>query len=960
MNFKKLVLPFIFLGLFLNSYGQGLKSFRLNNGLQVYVWEDTTQTEIFGMVSVRAGSVDDPEENTGLAHYLEHLMFKGTQTIGAFNWAEERLVYDSIIAKYDERFGAQSVEERNAIDLEINKLTARQSALSNQNEFTTLVQTMGGTGMNAGTHYDYTIYYNSFPKNMLPRWLELYSSRFIQPVFRNFQLELETVYEEYNMYQDDENSRINNFLMSQMFEGHPYSRDIIGLGEHLKNPRISTLIDFYNKWYVPGNMALILVGDIKTEEVARLINSKFMRLPAGPVPEEKDYPIREIKGREQIKKKLGRIPQLVLVYNGVSKGHKDEIALGIATKLLSNRSQTGLLDKLSLEGDVMYATANLYSFADHGRSVIQVIPRYDYNQGRFESHRYVEKLVLQQLEKLSKGEVEEWLLTSVKNGLIRDYYRTLENSMQKALLISDAFINRQGLDRILNYPEMVNSITFEDIQSVVGKYLNNDFLALYLDEGDDKNPKTIEKPNLPDIESGTNTEKSYYAKLFEKIPVPEIDVPQISFSDVTTGGINEKSKLFYYPNRENNIFTMTIRYGVGTREMPELEYAAELMNYAGVLGNYEPQEFRAALSRANGSISYFVDEDYLTVYVEGDEASLVDICDLMTRQILMPKLDTKQLDNVKGGEYQNRRIQKEDIDSQTSAMDEFIKYGDKSDFIDRMPLEDVLDLTISDLTKAFQDATSYSAEIHYVGQLPFETVHKVLGSHLPLKQRELESKSPIEKPMKNYNENKVFVFHNSKAKQSRILFFANGDDFTPSLFAQQYAWNYYFSGSMTSVVFDEIRGKNSLAYSADGTFGLPKLKGMPMWFSGFVGTQSDKTNDAINLYMSLIRDVPQYPDRMEEIKGYVENSMLTEKPHFRNFSLYCEAMKKMGFSDFPFKSIGEEISKMSFDNILEFYEKHLKNKPVVIGIVGNTSKFDLDELEKFGEVERVRAGDLFE
>jgi predicted Zn-dependent peptidase len=911
------------------------------------------------MVSVRVGAVDDPATHTGLAHYLEHLMFKGTQTIGAFNWAEERFVYDSIVARYDDRALAETPEDKRAIDLEINKLTARQLSLSNQNEFTTLVQTMGGTNLNAGTSFDYTVYFNSFPKNMLPRWLELYSSRFINPVFRSFQPELETVYEEYNMYQDDENEQVRNFFRAHAFEGHPYSRTIIGEGEHLKNPQLSKLIDYYNTWYVPGNMALILVGDIRTEEVAALINRKFARLPAAPIPEEQEYEIKKLEGREQIKAKIGQIPQLVLVYDGVRIGHPDEIPLQVTTRLLSNSSQTGLLDKLSLEGDVMHAYSSLESFADHGRATVNVIPRYDYNQKRFESHRYVEKLVLEQIEKLAKGDFEEWLLSSVKNSLVRNYTRSLEYPIQKALLVSEAFISRQDLGRVLNYIEMVNAVTMEDVKEVVAKYFNDDFIAMHLDEGEDSKAENIDKPDLPDMPVEYTRDKSYYAKLFEKIPVEEIEIPDISFDDVKTGKINEKSKLFYVPNKENGVFTMRIRYGVGTRKMPELEYAVQLMNSAGVLGNYEPQEFRAALSRANATISYSVDEDYLTVFVEGVEANIVDVCGLMTRQILMPELDSKQLDNVKGSVYQNRRIEKENIDMQEAALEEFIMYGDKSDFVDRMPLEDVFSLTISDLTTAFQEATSYAAEIHYVGQLPFETVHQLLGTHLPLKKRELESQSPVDKALQKYDENKVFIFHNGKAKQSRILFYTDGEPYNPTLAPGLYAWNYYFDGGMASVVFDEIRGKNSFAYTASGKFGIPKLENNPMWFSGFVGTQGDKTNDAVDLYMELVRDVPRYEDRMSETKGFVKNALVSNKPHFREFSIQCQKLKRLGYNDFPFKTIVPAINNMAFDDVMNFYEKHLKNKPVTIGVVGNTSNFDLKALEKYGEVQRLREGDIF-
>ena len=119
---------------------------------------------------------------------------------------------------------------------------------------------MGGQGLNASTGYDQTEYHNSFPPSQLEKWLEIYSERLIDPVFRGFQTELEAVYEEYNMYNDDRGSRMREFIYEQAFGDHPYARPIIGLPEHLKNPQLSKLIDFYNTWYGPQNMSIILVG----------------------------------------------------------------------------------------------------------------------------------------------------------------------------------------------------------------------------------------------------------------------------------------------------------------------------------------------------------------------------------------------------------------------------------------------------------------------------------------------------------------------------------------------------------------------------------------------------------------------------------------------------------------------------------------------------------------------------
>ena len=142
----------------LPSFGQGLKAFKLKNGLSVYIWEDESKSDVFGLVGVRAGSINDPEEYTGLAHYLEHVMFKGTDKIGALNWTEEEPIYKEIIAKYDQMAEEADPAKKEAISKEINELTVKAGKLGLPNEYSNLMESMGAKGVNAGTYYDWTFY----------------------------------------------------------------------------------------------------------------------------------------------------------------------------------------------------------------------------------------------------------------------------------------------------------------------------------------------------------------------------------------------------------------------------------------------------------------------------------------------------------------------------------------------------------------------------------------------------------------------------------------------------------------------------------------------------------------------------------------------------------------------------------------------------------------------------------
>ena len=180
-----------------NSNVLKVNEYKLENGLTVWLNEDHSQPKIFGAVIVKAGSKDCPD--TGIAHYFEHMMFKGTDKIGTTNYAAEKEILDVISQKYDELASTTDLKQRAQLLKSINELTVSSSKYVIPNEFNRLITRYGGSGLNAATSYDATIYFNTFSPQYIEQWAELNSERLIDPVFRLFQNELETVYEEKNM-----------------------------------------------------------------------------------------------------------------------------------------------------------------------------------------------------------------------------------------------------------------------------------------------------------------------------------------------------------------------------------------------------------------------------------------------------------------------------------------------------------------------------------------------------------------------------------------------------------------------------------------------------------------------------------------------------------------------------------------------------------------------------------------
>jgi predicted Zn-dependent peptidase len=956
--FRKLILFMTLLTATASVAGaQGLKGFQLPNGLKVFVWEDDRATDVFGMVAVNVGAKEDPEEYTGLAHYLEHVMFKGTNRIGTLDWDAERPIYEQIVAKYDELAETADTARRRALALEINSLTQQQANHSISTEFSALVQSIGGEGLNAGTSWDYTYYYNSFPPGEINRWLDLYSERLINPVFRSFQPELETVYEEYNLYQDDQQSRENEFLLSALFDGHPYARSIIGLPEHLKNPRLSKLIDFYNRWYVPSNMALILAGKVNTQQIIPAIREKFGRIENRPAPDKKIYPEIPLKGRKEISAKMSEYPQVILAFPGITSSSNDDIALDICTGILSNSSRTGLLDRLVINGDLLAASADVLSLNDRGYILVTAVPNYDRNQMRFESLGAVEKMLLAELKKIKEGLFDEWLVASIKNQMLRHNELTLESTRNKGYMIAQTLLAGKDMSRLLNYNDLVATISDNDIKDVTKKYFGDNFIVIRMNEGKPPKGKEIEKPEFKPIRPAKDAE-SDYAKYFAAIP----SKPEKNFADlnsVESRQINQRSQLFYTKNPENGIFSLVLKYGVGSRKMPKLQYAVQLMNNAGIMGLAEGQEVKQAFSDLGATCTYSLTDSYLYVEMEGFEENLQKSCNLLTRQTLFPKLDEKQMNSVLGSETLRRQIEKKNNDILSAAMQQFLLYGDRSAYIDRLTEKDLAEITISSLTGEFQRATDFEAEIYYTGTLPIDTVYEILRQNLPLKLDERPTSSPEVKERAKYAENTVLFLPNSDAKQSSIYFFVESDPFSKDDEPNLNAFNEYFSGGFTSLVLQEIREYRSMAYSAGGYVQTPPRPDANRYFAGALGTQADKTVDAIEVFVNLLRDMPEHPDRMAALKNYLKETATTEKPHFRTAGQIFRQWRRMGFDRSPGETFYPAYETMRFDDIVHFYNEKIKGRPIAIGIVGDPKKIDEKALEKFGKVVKISAGKVF-
>ena len=936
---------------------EGLTEYKLDNGLTVMLWEDHDQPDVTGYVVVRAGAVDEPAEYTGLAHYLEHMLFKGTEQIGALDWEKEKPIYDTIINLYDQYSESTDPKVREQLATQINEASMRQAKISSLEDFFVLLDLIGAEGVNAYTSYDLTAYHNSFPAAEMYRWLTIFSDRLINPVFRTFQAELENVFEEYNMYANEPSSQVSNQLFADIYKGSPYERNVIGLPEHLKNPRLSKLIEFYNTWYVPNNMALIIVGDFDTETAKPMIEQTFSRLQPKELPVRPTYKDVDFRGNPSKHYNLGYSPEEVWIYQGVKEGDPDQDVLDFVCALLYN-GQIGLLDKINTKGDVQFAAIFSDSRRNTGRIIIEATPYYDANQQQFEDSKTTKNIVMREVDKIKNGDIDDKLIENVKRMYAQSEKVAEESPSSKMNALVDAFTYGKPIDDIFTANEKIQNLTKEEIVRVAKKYFDAPYMTISFDAAS-KTPKanTLPKPNIKPVEP--SHDETPYAKAFKQLPKEQFKQTFNDFNDVEVTTLADNVTLHYTPNTKNDIFSLQLRYGVGAHEMPLLPYATVLMENAGVMGaqNIEGKDFDQQVAELGGSVSYGCSDSYFSVVISGEDKNLDKIMNLVNRQLLMPYLEQKQLDAVKGSIFYDRLSRQKRTATQKSALLQYALYGKKSQYLDEVPFADVWGLELPQVQTLVANARTYALDVYYCGTTPKEE----LTAQLPLTENMQASKSPFIQDRVSYDKPTVLFLPNSNVQQADIYFYINGRPYDIASDVQSDAFNQYVSGGFTGLIMYEIREKRSMAYTAYGVDRTPQLPGKDCYFYGYVGTQSDKVVDAISTYMDILNDMPVDSTNMESLRAALKQSSQTAKPSMRGKASTFEYWQRLGYKEDPAKVNAAAIDNLTIEQIEQFYKDNIQGKPVTIVLMGDPKKIDTKAIEKkLGcKVTKISAGKIF-
>ncbi|MEX2468768.1 MAG: insulinase family protein [Pseudohongiellaceae bacterium] len=925
--------------------------FELDNGLRIYLTENHQEPRFYAEIAVRAGSKHDPADATGLAHYLEHLLFKGNRNLGTLDYEAERPHLDNIVELYEAHFNETDPEARAEIYAEINRVAQQAAQYAIPNEIDKLYNSMGAGGLNAHTWHEETVYKVGLPSNRLQQWAMIESDRFVNPVFRLFHTELETVYEEKNRTLDNASRIIGTAVDELLYKEHPYGQQpTIGTVDHLKNPSLVYIQNYFDTYYVPNNMGIFISGDIDVDQTIALISEQFGDWESSPVPEVGPWAEEPLNGVERATVQYPGQEQVRLAFRTAPNSSTDKEALILADMILDNRT-AGLINlNLNQAQRVTEAGSSPLFLNDYGQQTLYGAPKQDQTLAE------VEELLLEQIELIKRGEFEDWIIPAIINDFKKNEKASLEYNSARVTMMRTAFIEGDDWDHHIGEIARMEQLTKEDVVSVANEYFGDDYVAVYRVDAQHEVPP-VEKPPIEPVEIDPTRQSEFaervlamdYEPIEPEYIAPDEDYRKVEFAD----GV----ELYYSPNPLNDLFSFSINIDVGTETLEELGLASALIDVAGT-DDLTNEELQKEWYRMGSDFRFGAGENGSGIAVSGLDEQFENSVALALEVIRSPTADRQTLDQLKAILLKTRDDQKSSPPTIAQALYLFNRYGEESPMLEAMPREDILATELDALLAMPAELLNFEHSISYTGSLPLEQVVEILRRQYPVAGELADTPPPRLRRVREIDATEVLVTDQKTAQAQVRIEFGDGV-YDPDDALQSSLYTDYFGSGMSSVVFQELREARALAYSASARYAQGSREGDQNIMLGGIGTQTDKSVDALAAFIDLIDNMPVSSERFDETLASMDNRYRTSRIGFREVIGAVRSWEDLGLDGDPRRQRFAELQETSMEDLLEFQRNHIADRPKLISVVGDLSIIDTGELTRFGEVQQLEVDQLF-
>lgn len=927
--------------------------YTLDNGLKVYLSDYDNAPRVQVYIPVKAGGKNDPAENTGLAHYLEHMMFKGTSKFGTLDYDKEKLYLDSIESMFNTYATLTDPEERRSYYEKIDEVSNEAAKLAIPNEYDKMISALGGKGLNAYTSEDRTVYTVDIPSNEIPRFLELEGTRFREIVNRLFHTELEAVYEEKNRSLDSDMWKSFETLYAAMFQKHPYgTQTVIGTIDHLKNPSITEIKKYFQTYYRPNNVAICMSGDLEYSQTIKLIDQYFgdwepnTDLPEWQKVEETAISspiVKEVFGPDAESLRLG------FRFDGLGS---DDYYIVRMIDMILNNAEAGLID-LNLKQQQRVLNAGSYPDVMNDYTVHTLYGNPKQNQSLEE----VRDLLLEQIELIKKGEFEDWLIPAVIADFKKSRMEELESNQSRAHDMVMAFTGAIDWSTYIQDIDKMEQITREQIISFANERYGDNYVVVYKRTGEDLNKQQVEKPLITKVPLNRENKSEFHQTLLTR-EVPKLTPVFVDYQqDVSRITVNQVEVLAKQ-NEENELFELTYLLDVGSNADPKLKIAVEYLEYIGT-EQYAAEEFKKELYKLGCSFSVYASNERTYVTLSGLDENMEKATELFESLLNNPSADQEALDKLVDRIIKARADAKKNKGTILwSGLYNYGKYGADNPFTNVLANYELTQLDAEELTEIITSIPQMPHRILYYGPKDKEALsdflvnnHRVPATFVTL---------PV---AKKYVENETDVprvyWADYDMVQSEIIFLHKSLDYTPDIAPSVRLFNEYFGGGMNSIVFQEIREAQGLAYSVFSSYSEPARKEDPNYLYAYVGTQADKQADAMAAMMDLINNFPESQEAFNIAREGILNKIESERITRSGVIWSYISAEDRGIDYDIRRDIYADVRNMTFEDLKDFHAGYVKEKGFVTVLVGSRDKIDFADLQKYGEIQEVSLDELF-
>lgn len=935
---------------FVSNDPTNTRFYTLKNGLTVILSPTPKQPRIQVYVAVKAGSKTDPSNHTGLAHYLEHMLFKGTDKFGSLDYSKEKPLLDEIDALYEQYNSTTDEAKRKEIYKQIDKVSGEAAKYSIANEYDKLMASMGAQGTNAFTSFEQTVYTEDIPNNAVDKFLAVQAERFRNPVLRIFHTELEAVYEEKNRSLDNDPRKVFEVMFETLFPNSYGRQTTIGTIEHLKNPSLKAIREYYQTYYVPNNMGIIMSGDFDPDLIIKNVDEKFSYMQQKAVPEYTFTP--ETAVTSPISKEVwGPNPENIMIgYRFPGANTDDAQMLNLIGAILTN-GKAGLFDlNLVKKQKLLSAAAFNYNLKDYSTLLLQG------NPVKGQTLDDVKTLMLAEITKLKNGEFDNSLITSIVNNLKKSILEQNESYSSRASNLMDAFTSDLDWKTNVATVNMLSKITKPEVVAFAKKYLNENYVAVYKRQGEDPIKLKVEKPTITAVEVNREAQ-SPFVKAINAMPVSSVNPVWLDYNKDIEKAKAGPLDVLTVQNKENSIFKLYYRYNMGSWNSKLLPIAAQYIQYLGT-DKQSAEDISKEFYKLAGSFSISPSGEITTVSITGLQENFAQTLSLYETLLANCKADETALSGLKARLKKSRENAKLNKAAIMQGLVNYAQYGEKNPFNDVLSDAEIDAITSEQLISLLKNLSSWEHVALYYGPnkaqelaSSLKKLHKIPAKFKPYPAQQKYTKVVQDK-------NKV-LFADYDMVQAEIQWIRNSSPYSSDQNTSIELFNNYFGNGMGTIVFQTIRESKALAYSTYAVYNTPAKKDDRYTMIAYVGTQADKINEAVGSMNELINDLPESSKILDVAKDNIRKSLETDRITDENILFNYVNSKRRGLDYDIRKTTFDAIGNMSFADIRKFHTAELKNKPFTYCIVASEKKVKEDDLKKFGELERLNLQEIF-